>query len=118
MHNNESCDNFNTIPYHVGINADAWFGWRNDHDIGYVQLAFKVIVEAMYDLVLGDTDDHTSASFFFFGGKEDSLYWLWAEVLGIPENQLPTLVNKYKTGHVKERDVEWIRNLCTTMKTI
>lgn len=109
---------FRTIPYWVGINADPWELWRNSSHIGYVQLAFKVITEAMYDLVLGDADDHLSASFFFYGSKEDSLYWLWAGVLGIPENKLPLLVEKHRDGHVEQADLEWIRNLCTTMKTI
>lgn len=114
--NNDVSKNYQTIPYNVGINADQWEGWRNSGDIGFVQLAFKIIVEAMYDLVLGETDDHISASYFFFGSNEDSLYNLWASVIGY--KGLPRLVKKYTTGHVTQKDIEEIRNLCTTMKTI
>jgi len=115
-----------SIPYHVGINADKWEIWRNSGEIGFVQLAFKIIVEAMYDLILGEVEDHISASYFFFGTpgtidkdcEADSLYWLWAEILGIESDRLPVLVEKYKTGHVTQKDMNDIRNLFTVIKTI
>jgi hypothetical protein len=109
---------FDTISYDLGVNSDKWETWRNDGDIGYVHLAFKVISEAMYDLVLGEADDHLSASYFFFGNEEESLYKFWARIIGLDEDKLPLLVMKYKRGHVTQKDMEYIRNLCTTMKTI
>lgn len=111
-------DDVFTLPFDIGINNDRYEVWRNADDIGYVQLAFKIITEAMYDLVLGDIDDHESACFFFFGNPEASTYKLWARVLGIDENTLPPIVEKFRRGQVSQRDIENIRNLCTTMKTI
>lgn len=48
-------------------NKDSFEIWRNSDDIGYVQLAFRIIVEAIYDLILGTPDEILSASWFFFG---------------------------------------------------
>lgn len=111
-------DVINTLPYNVGINADSWQMWRNDGDIGYIQLAFKVFVEALYDLILGEADNHISASYFFFGDEDESLYKMWATALGIKGDELPLIVERYKVGHVTQEDVELVRTLCTTMKTI
>jgi hypothetical protein len=111
-------DDINTIPYYVGINADRYEVWRNSGDIGYVQLAFKVITLAIYDLVAGEKDAHESASYFFFGNKEESYYTVWAEVLGIEEGELPEIVVRFRNGQVRQKDVDDIYNLCTTMKTI
>lgn len=115
---NRLMDEIYTLPYDMGINADIYAIWRNDGDIGYVQMAFKVLVEAMYDLVLGDSKDHESASWFFFGGESESYYQMWARSIGIPDGELPTLVKKFRAGQVSQQDLEDIRNLCTTMKTI
>jgi hypothetical protein len=107
---------FSDNNFDTGINADSFEAWRNSDGIGYVQLAFKVITEAIYDLIAGHLDDHMSASYFFFGTREDSMYWLWASILGTDE--LPLIVKKHQKGQVDQQDVEYIRNLCTTVKTI
>ena len=104
--------------YDAGINDDLYAVWRNDDDIGYIQLAFKVVTEAMYDLILGDYSDMMSAHYFFFGNEEESLYSLWAKVLGFDDQKLPDIVIKHRNGHVPEEDVEKLRNMCTTIKTI
>jgi len=105
--------------YDFGVNRDRFEVWRNSGDIGYIQLAFNVITEAIYDLVSGDYDNYMSALMFFFGGKEESNYWLFAQVLGYPEDYLPKIVADYaESKHIKQGDVEDIRNLCTTMKSI
>lgn len=111
-------DDIRTLPYNVGINADRFESWRNSGDVGYIQLAFKVVTLAIYDLVAGDVDEHESASYFFFGKGTESTYSLWAEVLGIESGELPLIVQKFKNGQVRQRDVDYIYNLCTTMKTI
>ena len=111
-------DDIYTIPYNVGLNADQFEVWRNSHDIGYVQLAFKIITLAIYDLVAGDVDEHESASYFFFGDGEESTYRIWAEVLGRDPDELPTIVKKFQKGQVRQSDVDRITKLCTTMKTI
>ena len=104
--------------YDAGINDDIFQVWRNSGDIGYVHLAMKVITEAMYDLVLGERDDHISASFFFFGDRSESYYWLWSQLLGMSDGELPDLVKKHRDGYVDQQDLEDIRNLCTVVKTI
>lgn len=111
-------DNLNyNNNYDAGINDDPYSVWRNAGDIGYVQLAFKVVTEAIYDLIAGDHDLHTSASYFFFGKEGESLYWtLWAKILG--RTELPDIVLKHQRGQVSQQDVEDIRNMCTTIKTI
>lgn len=107
----------NVQDYDIGINCDRWAYWRNSGDIGYVHLAFKVISETIYDLIAGETDDIISASYFFYGTEEDSLYWLWADVLGI--EGLPETVKRHRRdGHVSQEEIEFFRQLCTTMKTI
>ena len=102
--------------YDTGINNDSYVSWRNSGDIGYVQLAFKVITEAIYDLIAGDHNQIMSAHFFFYGEESESLYRVWAMVLG--NTDLPIIVKRYKLGQVSQEDVEYIRNLCTTVKTI
>jgi hypothetical protein len=105
------------VNHREGINQDRFSVWRNDGHVGYVHLAMKVVTEAIYDLILGDRDDMISAAIFFYGDETESLYWLWAEILGY-NNRLPELVEKYATGHVSQEDVEYLRNLCTVVKTI
>lgn len=100
-----------------GINDDGFSVWRNSGNIGYVHLAMKVVSEAIYDLILGDRDDMISAALFFYGDETESLYWLWSDILGY-NSQIPLLVERIKTGHVTQEEVEFIRNLCTTVKTI
>ncbi len=111
-------DNLNhNNNYDSGINDDPYSVWRNAGDIGYVQLAFKVVTEAIYDLIAGDHNLHMSASYFFFGEADiDSMYWLWARILGTDE--MPMIVLKHQRGQVSQQDVEDIRNMCTTIKTI
>lgn len=111
--------------YDEGINDDIYKTWRNADQIGYVQLAMKVVTEAIYDLICGDYPDMMSANYFFFGtmtedpnSDEDSLYPLWAKVLGISPDVLPDVVVQHKQGYVSQDSVEFIRNLCTTVKTI
>jgi hypothetical protein len=62
--------------YDEGINDDPFAIWREDDSgdseysvgsIGYVHLAFRIIVEALYDLICGTHDQMLSASIFFFG---------------------------------------------------
>lgn len=111
--------NYDTIAYNVGINADVWSDWRNSEDVGYIQLAFNVITEAIFDLIMGDSEDYESAAYFFFGSEEDSLYKFWATVLGTDPNKLPSIVVKWRDGkHISETQVNNLRNLCTVMKTI
>ena len=107
-----------SIGYDIGVNDDTYQMWRNRGEIGYVHLAMKVITEAMYDLVLGEYADMVSAHFFFFGDESESNYRIWAEVLGIQDGRLPDIVNRARYGHVSQNDCEYIRNLCTTVKTI
>lgn len=108
---------FYSVNYTNGINNDRFSVWRNNGHIGYVHLAMKVVTEAIYDLILGDRDDMISAAIFFYGDEEESLYWLWAEILGY-NSRLPRLVEKLSEGQVSQEDVEYIRNLCTVVKTI
>lgn len=130
-----------TILYDRGINDDLYQVWRNDGEIGYVQLAFRIIVEAMYDLICGDPEAVLSASQFFYGtmfdtveakdedeegyGEKDdidwqtgSLYPIYAQILGYNKGTLPILVEKHRNSHVSLRDVENLRNLYTVMATI
>lgn len=103
--------------YDNGINDDRFSHWRNDDAIGYVHLAFKVITLAIYDLIAGETDDIISASYFFYGDKLDSNYWLWAEILGM--DTLPeTVIRHRRDGYVSADEVNYFTQLCTTMKTI
>lgn len=114
----------NTQGYDIGINNDRWEHWRNDGDIGYVHLAFKVVSEAIYDLIAGEPDDIISASYFFFGEEGDiesedaqSIRWVWLDVLGM--ESLPETVLRHKRdGYVSQEEIEFFRQLCTTMKTI
>lgn len=111
--------------YDLGINEDVYQIWRNTDDIGYVHLAMKVVTEAMYDLICGDYDDMMSANYFFYGemtedfnSNKDSIYPIWAKVLGIDPHHLPDIVERHRLGYVSQDDVEFVRNLCTTVKTI
>lgn len=140
MENKE--EEISSILYDVGLNDDPFSVWRNSYHIGYVQLSFRIIVEAMYDLICGSPNDILSASIFFYGrmyklsdlkdkerepyGKEDdpvdystgSLYPIYAEILGYDSDTLPKLVMKHRTGNVSAEDVENLRNLYTVMVTI
>lgn len=128
-----------SLKYDSGLNDDPFTIWRNSDGIGWVQLSFRIIVEAMYDLICGAHDDILSASTFFYGtmytlddiekeekepyGEEadyttGSLYPLYAEILGYDEGTLPVLVEKHKKGNVTTADVENLRNLYTVMATI
>jgi hypothetical protein len=109
-------DSIGATSYDEGVNNDRYAIWRNSGNIGWVQLAFKVVTEAIYDLILGTRDDMISASVFFYGDEDESLYWLWAEVLGYTE--LPEIVERHRIGYVTEEDAENIRKLCTVVKTI
>jgi hypothetical protein len=126
-----------TIDYNPGINSDRYAVWRNDDDIGYVQLAFRIIVEAVYDLLCGSHDDMLSASVFFYGkmynepiedaesyGDETadvdwstgSMYPVYASIIGY--DGLPEIVKRHREGKVRISEAEKIRNLYTTMMTI
>lgn len=141
------------LPYYVGVNSDPFSVWRDTDDdysvgsIGYVHLAFRIIVEALYDLICGTHDQMLSASVFFYGKmyslddlklerekyKEErsdpadtmagvewdtgSLYPLWASILGMDENTLPELAIKHREGIISQDDVENLRKLYTVMVT-
>lgn len=114
-----------TTNYRSGINDDSFSDWRNDGDIGYVHLAMKVITEAMYDLLLGDYDNMMSAYYFFFGdmtddylSDKDSILPVWNRVLNKPDYELPKIVEQSTEGYVDQSVLEYVRNLCTTVKTI
>lgn len=66
-----------TISYDRGINDDPYSSWRNNDSVGYVHLAYRIIVEALYDLICGTHDQMLSASIFFYG----TMYTI-EEVLG------------------------------------
>lgn len=111
--------------YDPGINDDSFVAWRNDGDIGCVQLAMKVITEAMYDLLLGDYDNMMSAYYFFFGEMTDDVYSdadsimpIWNRILNKPDYELPVIVERSVDGYVDQSDLEYVRNLCTVVKTI
>lgn len=111
--------------YHEGINDDSFSTWRNDGDVGYVHLAMKVITEAMYDLLLGDYESMMSAYYFFFGEMTDDVYSdadsilpIWNRILNRPDCELPEIVERSVEGYVDQSDLEYVRNLCTVVKTI
>lgn len=116
----------NTAPnYDPGINNDSFAVWRNDGDIGYVHIAMKVISEAMYDLLLGDYDNMMSAYYFFFGemtdeelSDKDSIMPIWNRVMNKPDYELPVIVERSTGEYVDQDDLEYVRNLCTVVKTI
>lgn len=106
-----------SVNYDEGVNDDPYITWRNSGNIGYVQLAFKVVTEAMYDLILGNYNDMVSAHYFFYGDEEESHYKIWSKILG-QEGILPEIVINHRNGYVSQEDVERLRNMCTTVKTI
>ncbi len=56
-----------------------WRAWRAGSQMGYIHLAFSVIVAALNDLATGDAYDQLSALTFFF--SEDSTYPLMLKIL-------------------------------------
>lgn len=68
----------------TGINDDRYKVWRQGEqsEIGHVHLAFKIIIQALYDFFHGNPEEMVSAALFFFGSQEQSTYSLWCRVLG------------------------------------
>jgi hypothetical protein len=124
-----------SLAYDLGVNDDMFQVWRDSGHIGFVQMCFRILVEAMYDLVCGDPDTILSASVFFYGTPvepdEDrepystepdpstgSFYKFYARVLGNYDGTLPPLVVKYRNQQVAQKEIDALRNLYTVMATI
>jgi len=105
---------------------DRFYTWRKTGDIGYVYLAFAIIIEAIKDLFYGDINNVIDACSFWHGAEridDDTLEgrWssckLWLAVLGMDD--IPDIVSDelngrrdIKTDERFQRDVEeYLRKL-------
>lgn len=78
---------------------DRFSVWRDTDDIGYVMLAFAIIIEAVKDLCYGEYIDYLNAASFWKGEEflDDDLesyyssVYLWLSVLGM--NDIPDIVD-------------------------
>ena len=98
-----SCHSMNERTYIDGIQQriDRFGTWRNSNDMGYVYLAFAIIIRAVKDLVYGDEELVLSAKSFFMNGgifvfePHFSVFYsslnLWLDVLGM--EQLPPMID-------------------------
>jgi hypothetical protein len=128
-------DSVSSLAYDLGINEDVFQVWRDSGHIGFIHICFRILVEAMYDLICGDPDAILSASVFFYGQPVEpdtdrepydvepdhstgSFYNFYARVLGNYSGVLPPLVVKYRNQQVSQREIEALRNLYTVMATI
>lgn len=99
---------------------DRFRVWRDTGDIGFIMLAFSMIIEAIKDLVYGEPIDLIDAHSFWFASENDSLYPsscnLWLDVLGM--ERMPDIVSDIlyerkdlKDPEFKEELDEYLKNL-------
>jgi hypothetical protein len=93
-----------------GINNDGFKIWRNDGKIGYVHLAYAVIITSLQDLFFGTPEDVLSAAVFFESDNpEESSYHLWLRVLGMERAALQQVIEYHKLGITPRSD--WFRKV-------
>lgn len=89
-----------------GVNNDSWVVWRNSGEIGWVHLAFSIIILSIKDYFFGDVDEIMSSCLFFEGDPEHSTYPYWCQVLGIDpdDNNLIDVIREHQlTGQRPEQ---------------
>ena len=77
-----------------GMNDDRYKVWRNDGRIGFVHLAFRVIITAINDFFYGDVDNMLSAA-IFFENSGNSTFNYWSNILGMDTAPIITIIESY-----------------------